>query len=324
MILITGAAGYIGTELRRQLRSWGIPFIGVDNFVKPALDFRGALEDGVVIGDINDGDLMFDLILRNPVKAIVNLAAVVGDPACKKYPTQARKSNLEGVYNLLGVVENISKSIRFVQASTCSVYGFNPDEKLLTEKAPMNPLSLYADLKVQAEALVLGSPATTVLRFATAFGLSPKAMRYDLTVNEFTRDAFLGRTLRVYRKNDWRPYAHVWDLARVCMEAAWGNQLVGIFNVGSNRNNYTKQQLVSVLQGYRKFPVEWVEDSADQDQRNYRVDFQRLTNTRHAELAVDVISGMAEMLEHLEQEDPNGRQADSQECRSDFLNCPEG
>jgi len=325
MILITGAAGYIGTELRRQLRVWGIPFIGVDNFVKPAVDQRRALEDGVVFGHTNDTQLMIDLMTIHKVTAVVNLAAVVGDPACRKYPTQARMSILYGVNSLISAIHEVNPRIKFIQASTCSVYGFNPDEQLLTEDSPVNPLSLYAELKVYAEQAIERSRLShATLRFATAFGLSPGAMRYDLTVNEFTRDVFLGRRIRVYRENDWRPYTHVWDLARICMEAAWGTQLYGVYNVGDSQNNYTKKQIIEILKGWTAPDVEWVANKDDQDQRNYRVNFERLRLHRGAGMTVHLVPGISEMIDHLKTEDPDGIQADSQECRSDFLACPEG
>ena len=102
---------------------------------------------------------------------------------------------------------------RFVFASTCSNYGqASTGDDVATEEWELTPVSLYAETKVAAELDVLARSAngfaTTCLRFATVYGASPR-MRFDLTVNEFTRDVVLGRPLVVYGEQFWRPYVHV-------------------------------------------------------------------------------------------------------------------
>ena len=83
----------------------------------------------------------------------------------------------------------------------------------------MDPVSLYAELKVKFENVILNEIkkknnfCPTSLRFATAYGISPR-MRFDLTINEFTKELALGRTLEIFGEQLWRPYCHVYDLGR--------------------------------------------------------------------------------------------------------------
>ncbi len=79
-------------------------------------------------------------------------------------------------------------------------------------------MSLYAEQKVEIERLLLtgsanGRPAPTCLRFATIYGVAPR-MRFDLTVNEFTRELWADRHLEVFGEQFWRPYVHVRDAGR--------------------------------------------------------------------------------------------------------------
>ena len=84
----------------------------------------------------------------------------------------------------------------------------------------MNPLSSYAISKVKIEKYLLSIRKKNfrpiILRFSTAFGLSPR-MRFDLTVNEFVKDLFLYKEVKVYDENTWRPYCHVKDFARLML-----------------------------------------------------------------------------------------------------------
>ena len=116
------------------------------------------------------------------------------------------------------------------------------------EERVRGPGSLYAESKVKAEKHILSLKDKTgmnpiILRFATAFGLSPR-MRFDLTVSEFTRDLAIGNNLLVYDTNTWRPYCHVQDFAiliQLLIEAPKEKVGFEVFNAGGDINNATKQ-----------------------------------------------------------------------------------
>ena len=143
----------------------------------------------------------------------------------------------------------------------------------------MKPVSLYAETKVEAEGEVLGRQqlAPTCLRFATVYGTSPR-MRFDLTVNEFTRDLEVLDELVVFGEQFWRPYVHVRDAASaiaLVLEAPLDVVAGEVFNVGDTRENYRKLDLVEILR--ERFPngkVDFVHK--DEDPRDYRVKFEKL------------------------------------------------
>lgn len=169
----------------------------------------------------------------------------------------------------------------------------------------LRPISLYARSKVEFERHALAAKlpglAATCLRFSTAYGISPR-MRFDLTVNEFSRDVALGRTLEIYGKQFWRPYCHTTDLARACVRvleaetAAVGGQ---VFNVGSTDENYRKQDLAEMLLELRPdADIRYVRK--DEDPRDYRVSFARIEKALGFEKSVTVPEGMAEIFRRLE------------------------
>ena len=145
----------------------------------------------------------------------MHLAAIVGDPACAQDPGLSQAVNVERPARRADA--EAAGVERFVFASTCSNYGRMADPLVpVDETAPLAPVSLYAEQKVAIERELLARPSdpdVTCLRFATIYGVAER-MRFDLTVNEFTRDLWDGRTLEVYGEQFWRPYVHVADAAR--------------------------------------------------------------------------------------------------------------
>ena len=179
-VLVTGGAGYIGSVLVRQLLSKGFSVRVLDS-----LKFGGdALYDVMldpnfefILGDVrNDHDVSAAL---QGIDAIAHLAAIVGDPACKKFSDEANETNWSGSVNLFKKAE-ASGVKKFVFASTCSNYGKMPDpDSFVTEASELNPISLYAELKVKFEKYLLEEHKTsnicsTSLRFSTVYGYSPR------------------------------------------------------------------------------------------------------------------------------------------------------
>ena len=92
---------------------------------------------------------------------------------------------------------------------------------LLSENATLNPLSIYAKNKVMIEKYILQLKNVkfipTILRFSTAFGLSSERMRFDLTINQFVKEAFKNK-LEIYDGDTYRPYCHVKDFAELLIK----------------------------------------------------------------------------------------------------------
>jgi len=254
--------------------------------------------------DITDYPKVDQVIDDNPrCYAIVHLAAIVGDPACKLEPELARRTNLDSSIHLLKKAAQANVE-RFVFASTCSNYGKMAESSgYLDESSPLAPVSLYAELKVEVEDFILKKMYKTVdfcptcLRFATAYGISPR-MRFDLTVNEFTKELALGRELVVFGEQFWRPYCYVGDLSRAILAVL--NQpkhkvAYNVFNVGDSNENYTKKMIVDALR--RLVPegnIKYVK--REEDPRDYCVKFDKIKNELGFRISKTVPEGMDEIL----------------------------
>jgi len=304
-VLVTGCAGYIGSVLTRQLLGQGHHVRGID-----ALFFGGdSLLDIVthprfefVRADVRDNKALAAVL--DGVEAVAHLAAIVGDPACAQQPDLARAINLEASTTLLRLCNENPSVQRFVFASTCSNYGKMQGDGYVNEDSPLRPVSLYAELKVGFEkhlmqAILRPNLVATALRFATVYGVSPR-MRFDLTVNEFVRDLALGRTLRVFGQQFWRPYCHVEDLARsvvLVLESPADKVRQDVFNVGDTRENYTKEMIVNeIFKCLRDSPrtlVTYVQKT--EDPRDYRVDFSKIHSALGFQITKRVPDGIREL-----------------------------
>jgi nucleoside-diphosphate-sugar epimerase len=300
-ILVTGAAGYVGSVLCRQLLAAGFEVRGLDSLIfggQSLLELMPLPAFEFVKGDLRDETLVAKSL--SGVDAVVHLAAIVGDPACKQFPDDASQVMDVGSRALYHAAADAGVR-HFVFASTCSNYGVMEGDQQLDESSPLNPQSHYARLKVGFEHYLMerseGLPAWTILRFSTAYGFSPR-LRFDLTVNHFTRDLSLGKELLVFGEKLWRPYGHVRDLANsaVLVLEAGGKEMSGkIYNVGDSTENYTKKTLVEEILKLAPQGVVRYGDTASDDLRNYRVNFDRIARELNFSVSRRVPDGIREL-----------------------------
>ena len=301
-VLVTGGAGYIGSVLVRQLLNKGYQVRAFDS-----LKFGGdALYDVMLnpgfefmLGDVRNSEEVEKAL--EGIDAIAHLAAIVGDPACKKYSDEAKETNWKGSVALFEAAEKAGVK-RFVFASTCSNYGKMPDpDSFVTETSELNPVSLYAELKVKFEKYLLeerkdSNICSTALRFSTVYGFSPR-IRFDLTVNEFTRNAAIHGEQEIWGAQFWRPYCHVDDLARavvLVLETAEEKVRANVFNVGSTEENYNKGMIIEeVCKVVPNVKVNYVDSS--EDPRDYRVNFDKIKNELGYTITKKVPEGVKEI-----------------------------
>jgi nucleoside-diphosphate-sugar epimerase len=300
-VLITGGAGYVGSTLVPTLLAAGYEVRAFDSLLFGGQSLLGVWPDPkfrLIRGDMRDREAVADAL--QGVDAVVHLAAIVGDPNCAREPELARAVNLDASLSLIDQAERAGVS-RFVFASTCSNYGRMADaDGWVDETSPLTPVSLYAETKVAVERALferpMGSMATTALRFATVFGVSPR-MRFDLTVNEFTRSLITDRHLVVFGEQFWRPYVHVRDVSRaVALVLAAPRDYVDrdVFNVGDTDQNFQKQQLVDLMRPYAPDAiVEYVR--REEDPRDYRVSFEKIRRRLGFRITIPVAEGIAEV-----------------------------
>jgi nucleoside-diphosphate-sugar epimerase len=306
-ILVTGGAGYIGSVLTRQLLEKGYIVRVFDSLMyggEPIIDLLNYSNFEFVKGDVrNEEDVKKAM---QGVDAVAHLAAIVGDPACAKQPELAKTTNVDGS-KLLYETANRNGAQRFVFASTCSNYGKMDDpDAYVNEESKLSPVSLYAETKVAVEQFLLSQDKNNVcrptcLRFSTVYGLSQRN-RFDLTVNEFAKELTLGRELVIFGEQFWRPYCHVYDLARSVvsvLEAPAEQVAYEVFNVGDTSENYQKKMIVDeVMKVLPDSRIQYVEKN--EDPRDYRVSFEKIKNKLGFKLMFTVPDGIRQIKKALD------------------------
>lgn len=305
-ILLIGGAGYVGTVLTSHFLKKGFKVNVLDNFI-----YKNQFSIQPFVGDPDYsffyGDMGNKIDLEKAsvgVTDVIILAGLVGDPITKKYPEESGLINDIGVKTCMDFFTNRGID-KLVFISTCSNYGLIKENELADENFELSPLSLYAKAKVDNEKYLLSKKETVdytgvILRFATAFGLSPR-MRFDLTISEFTRDLFFGQDLLVYDENTWRPYCHLRDFARlleIVINAENEKVYFEVFNAGGDENNFTKKMIVDeILSHLPEGSVKFGENG--NDPRNYKVSFEKVKLTLGFKPVFNVKDGITELIDAL-------------------------
>ena len=305
--LVTGGSGYIGALLVGELLEAGHEVRVLDSLLHGQEDIAAEQENAgvlVVRGDIRDSDARGRAL--DGVESVVHLAAIVGDPACALDPKVSDDVNVKATESL--VADAAAAGVeKLVFASTCSNYGRMADPTLpITEDGELAPVSLYAEQKVGMEKLILGGAGQsglkpTCLRFATVYGVG-RRMRFDLTVNEFTRELWADRELEVFGEQFWRPYIHVRDAGRAVrtvLEAPAEKVTGNVFNAGRSGENYRKLDLVEEIgKQTDKGKVSYVKKN--EDPRDYKVSFDKIKAELGFETLMTVPDGIGEILTALD------------------------
>ena len=278
-VLITGAAGYLGSSLVREVSKFADKVSAFDNlfYNQGTLVAETLLKDNVDFfrEDVNEWS---ETLVEASQQAdyIIPLAALVGAPLCDRYPEITTETNLNWFKKL---TELTQESQVIIYPNTNSGYG-STGEDICTEETPSNPISLYANTKQGAEDHLLRSHYNTVVfRLATVFGVSPRP-RTDLLVNNLTKVAREEKHLTVFDGHFRRNYIHVKDICRAFIFAMkrFPSMVGNVFNLGNDSINMTKLSLVEEICEIIGSDYSVDDSRTDPDKRDYIVSSQKLYN----------------------------------------------
>lgn len=276
-VLVTGTEGYLGCLTAADLLKAGHSVLGVDT---------GYYKNGWLYPGLEQVPQTLALDIRHlrpehleGVEAIVHMAELSNDPIGDLIGDVTYDINHHGSVHLAEAAKAAGVS-RFVYMSSCSVYGVA--DGVVDETSDVSPQTAYAKCKALVErdvsALANDNFSPTFLRNATAFGASPR-MRFDIVLNNLSGLAWT--TNKIVMTSDgspWRPLVHALDIAkaiRMTLESPRERVHGEIFNVGSDRNNYTVRDIAQIVAA--EFPgCELTFGDPSADNRSYRVAFDRI------------------------------------------------
>jgi nucleoside-diphosphate-sugar epimerase len=300
-VMVTGAGGYIGTQLVRDLVKAGHDVTAVDRFFfgkEPLSEFVGNNKVTIKQKDIRDLD-------QNDFKghdAVCDLACLSNDPAGEIDPQLTYQINRDGRIHVAKTAKQAGVP-KYIISSSCSVYG-KGEEPQLSETSNTNPVSVYAKSTLEAEQQNLSIAdenfSVTALRNATVFGLSTR-MRFDLVINLMTLSAFQkGRIIVMGGGSQWRPLVHVSDVSRAFLTVISSNsEKVNeeIFNVGLD--NFQIKDLAYLVREELPFDVEIDFAPDDDDRRDYNVIFDKAESNLGFTAKTGVDQGVREIYQAL-------------------------
>lgn len=247
-ILVTGAAGFIGSHLcRRLLQDYEVKIVGVDNLndyydvnLKKArlAQTENNKNFTFIKGDIADKDFIENLFKENKFDMVVNLAAQAGVRYSIDHPDVYIESNIIGFYNILEAVR-YNKVSHLVYASSSSVYGGNTKIPFSTDDKVDNPVSLYAATKKSNELMAytyshLYDIPVTGLRFFTVYG--PEG-RPDMAYFSFTNKLIKDEKIKIFNYGRCeRDFTYVDDIVEGIVRILDNDpkSKYNLYNIGNN------------------------------------------------------------------------------------------
>lgn len=306
-VAVLGGAGYIGSWLTRFLleNHYDVTILDLFLFGRDHLEpLRKRYKHLKVIeGDIRNANDLSHAVKDADV--VINLAGLVGDPACSLDEDETWLHNIASS-NLLVNICNYFGTKRLLFASSCSVYGAAPSEMLLNEGSRKNPVSLYARTKIESERIFERefNGVYSAIRLGTVFGVSLRP-RFDLVVNKLTAEAVCEGGFQIFGGKQYRAFASSYDAAmafKALIEAEHKYIDREAFNVCVESINMIglAQRIAEQVPGSKP---EFV--TTQEDNRNYRVSSDKIQNLLGFKHRYTVEDGVRQIADYVRRERPN-------------------
>jgi nucleoside-diphosphate-sugar epimerase len=270
-ILVTGAAGYLGSVLTADLLDEGHEVTALDNFSRGKASLLPCCRHGsfkFVQGDVRDAPLMASLVKDADV--IVALAALVSPQSCVDKEEKAYAINVSSI-KLLNDLRSPAQPLLFM--STNIGYGTKERKELYTETDPLQPNSIYGLTKVAAENIIMRKEGFVIYRPASAFGISP-SMQDHLLLNYYVSKAVGEGNLDVYDAAYKRNFIHVRDVSGsiIFTLGHYAAMKDNIYNLGISDTETTKLAVAEKIKRHLGYLyIHCHEQATDQDGRNYLI-----------------------------------------------------
>jgi nucleoside-diphosphate-sugar epimerase len=275
-ILVTGAAGYIGSMLTTELVRLGYSVIAIDiqKYDKNSLSHLFFYKNFQFI----NADITKEIVIKKYIKNvdfIIPLAALVGAPLCEKFKNKAKKTNIDSIRIILKYIEHNQK---IIYPTTNSGYGVGQKNKFCDENSPLKPISLYGATKAEAEKLIMKHNNSICFRLATVFGFSHR-MRTDLLVNNFVMNAVKYKKLSIFEPHFRRNYVHIKDVVNAFVFSIinFSRLKNNIYNLGLSSANLSKISLAKKIKTLiKKLRIVIIKNASDPDKRDYYVSNKKI------------------------------------------------
>ena len=293
-ILVTGAAGYLGSMICTYLVEEGYQVTAVDilKYDKNSLNHLFFFKNFKFLNLDITKKKNLKKILKNQ-DFIIPLAALVGAPLCEKRKEEAIKVNIKSIELLL---KQVKKKQKIIYPTSNSGYGIGQKTKFCDENTELNPISLYGRTKVEAEKLISKHSNFICFRLATVFGYSYR-MRTDLIVNNFVETAVKKGKLEIFEPHFRRNFIHIKDIVAAFLFSIknFGKLKNNIYNLGLSSANITKLNLANKIK--KIIPSTKIiikKKGNDPDKRDYFVSNAKIEKTGY-EAKISLDQGIKEL-----------------------------
>jgi nucleoside-diphosphate-sugar epimerase len=292
-ILVTGGCGYIGSALIPFLLSNGHEITNLDLqwFGNPLMDDPKLANLKV---DLRDFGEVEDALTG--CQAVIHLAGMTNDQACRAAPTTAQSVNVDAFSSLLNTACTVGVR-RFIFLSSGAAYGNS--EVPIQETQPLKPTTPYGLYKKACEEMFSflkdDRMKCFILRPGGVFGYTPR-MRFDLMVNMMTAHACLNGVIKVSGGEQMRPHVHIRDLMDVIYRLLYANISSRVFNV-VHENQAVLATAISVRDVVRKVLKREVQVDVSErtDDRSYLIDGDKLKRSLSTKCRRNLGDGVLEV-----------------------------